>query len=286
MKKLCSIFLFVAFVLSFIVPAYSADITNGLNDAYIGATTPAVTGKIVDAHIRVLEFVLISRMTVAQKQNFVKAVTNELKTMDTDQLNDFIGVLDLVDSLNKLTSKDAEPVRQLLEKDFYYTAKALEKEKDLAAVQYLKIRENLGKRVVSYGDTYITRQSIEALSEYLAFVANTKNPVWPNDLTTNATAMRVRTNFAKYTEDERSALEDFQLTWYLIRAAWQTATPAQKATWQKKFDKLGLKPGADVTSANIKAAINHEVYADMLDFATKSGIEALEWSPKTTAQVW
>ncbi len=286
MKNFSLLFVLFAFVFSCIAPVFSADVNNGLNDAYIGSSNPAVTGKIVDYHIRILEYVLISRMTLAQKQVYLKAITDEIKQMDSDQLNDFISVTELVDSLNKLTPKDAEPVRQLLEKDFYYTAKALEKQKDLAAVQYLKIRDNLGKRVVGYGDIYVTRQSIEALAEYLAFVANTKNPIWPNELAINTAAMRVRTNFAKYTDEERSILEDFQLTWYLIRAAWQTANANQRAAWQKNFDKIGLKPGADVTSANIKAAINTEVFGDMLDFATKSGIEALEWSGKTTASIW
>lgn len=286
MKNLSTIVLFIAFVLSCIVPAYSADINNGLNDQIVSPTVPAITGKAVDGQIRVLEFVLGSRMTLAQKQIFVKAIIDESKTMSPDQLNDFLEVNGLVDSLNQLSRQDAEPVRQLLEKDFYLTAKALENQKDLAASQYLRLRENLGKKIVGFGETYVTRQSIEAFAEYLAFVANTKNPVWPNELSINATAMRVRTNYGKYTEEEREALEDFQLTWYLIRAAWQTADAKQKAAWQKNFDKLGLKPGVDVTSDNIKAALNTDVYADMLDFATNKGIEAIEWSPKTTAYIW
>lgn len=286
MKKLSIMFFFIAFIFSCMVPAYSADVNNGLNDAILSPTTPAITGKAVDSHIRVLEFVIRSRMTLAQKQVFVKAIIDESKTMDTDQLNEFLEVNDLVDSLNQLTPQDAEPIRQLLEKDFLMTAKSLVDQKDLAATQFLKIRENLGNKVVAAGDVVITRQSIEAFAEYLAFIANTKNPVWPNELSMNATAMRVRTNFAKYTEDEKAALEDFQLTWYLIRAAWQTADSKQKAIWQKKFNKIGLKPGVDVTSDNIKAAIDVDVYGDMLDFATKQGIEAIEWSPKTKAYIW
>ena len=286
MKNLGTIFLCIALVLSFVIPVNAADVNNGLNDQIVSQTTPAITGKAVDGQIRVLEFVLGSRMTLAQKQVFVKAIIDESKTMTTDQLEDFLGVNELVDSLNKLNRQDAEPVRELLEKDFLMTAKALEKQKDLAATQFLKFKENLEKRVVSFGNTNVTRQSIEAFAEYLAFIANTKNPIWPNELSTNATAMRVRTNFAKYTEDEREALEDFQLTWYLIRAAWQTANAKQKEVWQKNFNKIGLKPGADVTSDNIKAALDIDIYADMLDFATKNGIEAIEWSPKTTAYIW
>ena len=286
MKNLKLMVLFVAFVLCCFAPVFSADVNNGINEKYISETTPAITGKVVDSHIRVMEFVVGTRMTVAQKQIFVKAIVDESKNMDEEQMNDLLEVVGLAESLNKLNNADAEPVRQLLEKDFDATVASLEGQNDLAANQYKKIKENLVKKVVSNSEVSVSRQSVEALAEYLAFVANTKNPVWPNELTIDATAMRVRTGFANYTEDEKNALEDFQLTWYLIRAAWQNADAKHRAEWQKEFDKLGLKPGADATSANIKAAISTEVYGDMLDYATQMGIEPIEWSNKTTALIW
>lgn len=286
MKKLSIMVLFIAFILSCFAPVYSADINNGINDKYFGETNPVITGKSVDCQIRIMEFVVGTRMTVAQKQVFVKAIIDESKNMDEEQLNDFLDVVGLAESLNKLSNQDAEPVRQLLEKDFDATVAALEGQNDLAAIQYKKLKDNLTKIVVSNKEVKVTRQSVEALAEYLAFVANPSNPVWPNDLTVDATAMRIRTGFAKYTEDEKSALEDFQLTWYLIRAAWQNADAKQKAAWQKDFAKLGLKPGADVTSANIKAAINTDVYSDLLDYATRLKIEPIEWSANTTALIW
>lgn len=286
MKKLNIMFLLFVFVLISFAPVFSADVNNGLNDKFIGETNPVITGNAVDCHIRVLEFVLGTRMTVAQKQVFVKAIIDETKNMDSDQVMDFLEVVGLADSLNKLNNTEAEPIRQLLLSDFEATVKALEGQNDLAANQYKKVKDNLSRTVVGDKETSVSRQSIEALAEYLAFVANTKNPIWPNDMAIEATAMRVRTAFNSYTKDEREALEDFQLTWYLVRAAWQNADSNQKIAWQKEFDKLGLKPGADATSANIKAAINVEVYGDMLDFATKLGIEPVEWSVKTTAHVW
>lgn len=286
MKKLNIMFLFVAFIFTCFAPLYSADVNNGLNDKFIGETSPAITGQSVDCHIRVLEFVLGTRMTVTQKQVFVKAIIDETRNMDSEQIYEFLNVVGLADSLNKLSANDSEPIKQLLQKDFEATVAALQGENDLAANQYTKLKNNLSKTVVGDKNVTVSRQSIEALAEYLAFVANTQNPIWPNDISIEATAMRVRTGFDGYTQEEKEALEDFQLTWYLIRAAWQTADSNQKILWQNEFNKLGLKPGIDATSANIKAAINIEVYGDMLDFATKSGIEPIEWSTKTNAHIW
>lgn len=285
MKNLSKIFILVAFILScFVVNA--ADVNNGLNDKIIGETNPAITGQAVDCHIRILEFVLGTRMTVAQKQVFMKAIENQIKDMDQEQLNDFLDAIGLADSLNQLNNMDAEPIRQLLEKDFNATAAALEGSNDIAATQYKKLQANIAEKVITTREVTVTRQSLEAFAEYIAFVANTSNPIWPNELSINTTSMRIRTAFANYTEDEKAALEDFQLTWYLIRAAWQTGSKEQRAAWQKEFNKLGIKPGVDVTSSAIKAALSTDVYADMLDFATQSGIEAIEWSTRTKAQIW
>lgn len=285
MKKLGFIFIIAAFIFSCFT-SYAADVNNGLNDRFVGNTKPVITGKTVDYHIRVLEFVLGTRMTLAQKQIFMKAIEEESKNMDTEQLTNLADVNELADSLNLLSDEDAEPIRQLLERDFNATVASLEGQNDLAANQYKNVRANLAEKIVETRGVTVTRQSVEAFAEYLAFVADTKKPIWPGELSKDATIMRIKTNFAKYTEDERAALEDFQLTWYLIRAAWQTADVKTKARWQKSFDKLGLKPGKDVTSANIKAALSTEVYTDLLDFATQAGIEPIEWSAKTKASIW
>lgn len=286
MKKLSLMFVIMAFVFSCFTSVYAADVNNGLNDQFIGESKPAITGKAVDCHLRVLEFVLATRMTLAQKQAFVKAVVDESRNMTTDQIDDFMDAIGLADSLNQLSEADAEPIRQMLEKDFNATIVALDGQNDLAAITFNKIKAAMANKVIATKEVTVSRQSLEAFAEYLAFLADTKNPVWPNDLSTDATIMRVKANFSKYTEEEKAALEDFQLTWYLIRAAWQSATKEQRAAWQSDFDKIGMKRGVDATSANIKAALSTDVYADLLDFATKAGIEPIEWSPKTTGLIW
>lgn len=286
MKKLSLMFVIMAFVCSCFASVYAADVNNGLNDQYIGESKPAISGKAVDCHLRVLEFVLATRMTLAQKQAFVKAVSDESRNMTTDQIDDFMDAVGLADSLNQLSDEDAEPIRQMLEKDFNATVAALDGQNDLAAITFNRIKAAMAEKVISSKDVNVTRQSLEAFAEYLAFLANTQNPAWPNELTTNATIMRVKAGFNNYTEDEKAALEDFQLTWYLIRAAWQSATKEQRAAWQADFNKVGIKSGVDATSANIKAALSTEVYADLLDAATKAGIEPIEWSSKTTALIW
>ena len=284
MKKFSVALLFVTFLL-LAANVGAADINSGLNDEVIVAGDPPLTGYAFDCHIRILEFVLGTRMTVAQKGNFLEAVKKEYATMDKEDRENFLMVVELVDSLSQLDEEDQEPIRRDLEKDFQ--ASAVELTDDAAAQQYAKLQNESFKLVVDQTDYNVTNQSVEALAEYLAFISQPDNPAWPDEKVNDAIKVRVKAGFASFNEEERNALDDFQLSWYLIRAAWQgTTDSAKKDAWRKKFAKLGLKAGEIPEVAKIKAAVSTDIYGDLLDTATRLGIEPLEWSASTSIKVW
>ncbi|GAB1351524.1 hypothetical protein MASR1M12_02540 [Erysipelotrichia bacterium] len=284
MKRLSITFL-VTFCMFLTVFAGAADVNTGLNDDVIVAGEPPVTGYVIDCHNRILEFVLGTRMTVAQKEAFLNAITAEVSGMAREDRDNFVQVIELVDSLSQLGEEDQEEIRQDLEKDFLESAAALTD--DAAAKQFLALKNDSFKLVVDQAEFNVTNQSVEALSEYLAFVANPEKPVWPDAKAIDAIKIRVKAGFAALKDEERQALDDFQLTWYLIRAAWQgTADVAKKDAWRKGFAALGLKAGEVPEVNQIKAAISTDVYGDMLDAATQMGVEPLEWSASTTQKIW
>lgn len=284
MKKKSVVFLFVAFL--FLVSfAGAADINIGLNDEVIVAGDPSLTGYAFDCHIRVLEFVLGTRMTVSQKGNFLEAVKKEYADMDREDRENFLMVVELVDSLSQLEEEDQESIRRDLEKDFQASASGLTD--DSAAQQYARLQNESFKLVVDQADYNVTNQSVEALAEYLAFIAQPENPIWPDEKTNDAIKVRVKAGFASFNDEERAALDDFQLSWYLIRAAWQgTEDKAKKDAWRKKFAGVGLQAGEIPEVAKIKAAVSTDVYGDLLDTATRMGVGPLEWSASTSIKVW
>jgi len=284
MKKLSITLLFSAFMF---VAAFvgAADMATGLSDGLIVAGEPPIHGYAIDCHIRVLEFVLGTRMTIAQKDAFMNAMVKECETMSKEDREDFLQVIELADSLSQLGAEDQESIRQDLEKDFMEGA--VELNDDAAAQQFLALKNESFKLLVDQVDFNVTNQSVEALAEYLAFVAQPDQPVWPDAKTIDSIKVRVKAGFASLTADERNALDDFQLTWYLIRAAWQgTADAAKKDAWRKSFAAVGLKSGEAPEVAKIKTAISTEVYGDLLDSATQMGVAPLEWSASTSIRIW
>ncbi len=284
MKKLSITLFFSAFMfLAAFVGA--ADIATGLSDGLIVAGEPPINGYAIDCHIRVLEFVLGTRMTVSQKETFMNAMVKECETMSKEDRESFLQVVELVDSLSQLGEEDREEIRQDLEKDFMEGA--VELNDDTAAQQFLKLKNESFKLLVEQADYNVTNQSIEALAEYLAFIAQPDQPIWPDAKTIDAIKVRVKAGFASLSVDERNALDDFQLTWFLIRAAWQgTSDAAKKDAWRKSFAAVALKSGEAPEVAKIKTAISTEVYGDLLDSATQMGVAALEWSASTSIRIW
>lgn len=284
-KRNVALFLAVAFMLVLSTFAGAADITTGINDEVVVAGEPPVSGYAVDCHIRLLEFVLGTRMTVAQKETFLKAIKDECAQMNQEDRESFLQAIELVDSMAEMDAEQHETVRKVLEKDFQEGAAELTD--DPAAQQYLKLQNESFKPAIEQKNYNVTNQSLEAFAEYLAFIAQPDQPTWFDAKTIDAINVRVKAGFAAFSEDERQALDDFQLTWYLIRAAWQgVADAAKKDAWRKSFAAIGVKAGETPDSDKIKAALSTDVYADLLDEATRLGIKPLEWSASTTIRIW
>lgn len=284
-KYLVALFLVVSCMLTLASYAGAADINPGINDDVVVAGEPPISGYAVDCHIRLLEFVLGTRMTVAQKESFLTAIKDECSQMGKDDRENFMQAIELVDSMAEMDAEQHETVRKVLEKDFQEGAATLTD--DPAAQQYLKLQNDSFKLAIEQKNYNVTNQSLDAFAEYLAFIAQPDKPIWPDAKAVDAINVRIKAGFAAFTEDERQALDDFQLTWFMVRAAWQgTTDAAKKDAWRKSFAAVGLKAGETPDSDKIKAALSTDVYADLLDGATIMGIQPLEWSASTTIRIW
>lgn len=273
-----------ALILSFTGISYAADVNNGINDSVVVSGTPAITGEAVDCQLRLIEFALETRLTISQKNTFLKAIKAEGITMDSEARADFLEAVSLVDSLNQLEVEDQEEIRAMLQEDFKKTS--IETKGDPAADLYRYVLTDSNVSVIKIGEVNVTKQAVEAFAEYLAFLADTANPTWYNKRDIAIIETKVKTAYASLSDEERETLENFHYTWYLVRAAWQSASAAVRIAWQRQFKTVGIKPANVPSVNNIKAALNVKIYGDLLDKATIDGIEPIEWSPKTKIRVW
>jgi hypothetical protein len=100
---------------------------------------PPITMRAAQCHIGLIEFVLGTRLTVAQKDTFLEAIKTECATMSKQDKNNFLSACELVDSMQSMDQNGLNAVKAILQKDFEESAASLPD--DPAAVLYLKIKK-------------------------------------------------------------------------------------------------------------------------------------------------
>jgi hypothetical protein len=257
----------------------------GAVDEIIVGGRPPITMKAVDCHIRLIEFVLDTRLTVAQKDAFLNAIKNECAQMPPADRNNFLSACELVDSMSEMEANGHQAVKFVLQKDFADSATSLPE--DPAAVLYLQVDKDGRQPAISVNNNIITEQSLAAFIEYLEFLADHKRSV----SFSRATKGRIKGTLQRYyqslKEVEQACLDDFQLTWYMIRAGWQlTDDFIKKQRWQSAIEKAEISENNSYEFEKIRAALNPEVYGEMLDAAARAGAEPLEWVATNSLNIW
>jgi hypothetical protein len=276
MRKFISLFLVFAFLIG------SAGFAG---EKVIVPGNPPITMKAVFCHMRLIEFVLETRLTVAQKDRFLDAIKKECAQMPEQDRNNFLSACELVDSMALMEPAGHEAVKFVLKQDFESSAKSLPD--DPAAVLYLELQQKAASEAVKVKDHIITRQSLAAFIEYLEFIANPENPQKFSEKTASAVKKSLADNILKLGEAEQAVLDDFQLTWFMIRAGWQKMTDqARKAALKKSFKDIGLNEYNAFELTKLSRVLSSETYADLLDEAARQGIEPAGWSADSSADLW
>ena len=279
MKKVLPITLLLVIVLMFTGFSIHAE------EKVLVPGEPPITSFAVDCHARLLEFVLSTRLTVAQKDSFLAAVTEECAGMTKEDKENFLEAVVLVNSLPELDEEQLDEIQADLEKGYQETA--AEVPEDVAAQLFVRLQKESLIQVLEDGEILITVQALDGFAEYLAFLAKPDQPVYYDATATAAITDTVVKNFATMSNEEKAALEDFHVTWYMIRAAWQnTEDKNKKDAWLKAFVSCGIKAGEVPDLTRIKAALSDKIYGEMLDEASKMGVEPFEWAASMTVRVW
>ncbi len=279
MKRLLPVALLIVLALLF------TGVTLWADEKIIVAGEPPITAFAVDCHIRLFEFVLNTRMTVAQKDAFLEEITKECSDMSTEEKADFLEAVALTASLGKLGEEDLEEIQAELAEDF--AKAAAEEPEDAASQLFMRLQNESSRKLFEEGEIIISVQAVDGFIEYLAFLAQPDQPMWFDASATASIKDTLLHNFTGMSKAEKEALEDFHAGWYMIRAAWQNVEDqTKKDAWRKLFAGCGIKGGLAPDITMIKAALAAKIYGEMLDEATSYGIEPYEWAAEAAVRVW
>ncbi len=246
---------------------------------------PPITMRAADCHMRLIEFVLETRMTVAQKNAFLDAIKSECTQMSEEDRQGFLSALELAESMEQMEAAGHDAVKFVLKKDFEETATSLPG--DPAANLYRQLKNKIVEPMVKVQENVITSQSFAALVEYLQFIASPHKPIEFSEASKAELKKVLEEYYLKLDENEQALLDQFELTWYMIRAGWQNISDKQKKnSAEKEMQKTNLKPGQSLDLKKLKDCFSPEIYGDLIDEAAKLGFEPNEWSVGQKLTVW
>ncbi len=251
---------------------------------------PAITQRAVDCHIKLMEFVLNTRLTVGQKNSFFRSIKSECVSMSKEERESFLQACELVDSMAAMDDRQREVVKRVLEQDFQESALSLPH--DPAAQLYLKLYKEAGRMLFEFEiekgqeKEGLTSQSFEAIVEYLGFVASPEDPIKMTIRQRVNTQEMIEKIFKQLSEDERQTLDEFQNTWFMLRAGWKVASRKSRETFKTYFEKCHLNIAAGVTPESFRKAISADLFGNLLDLAAKNGFDPTEWTPEQSIRVW
>lgn len=255
-------------------------------DEYVVEGEHPLTWSAIDAQIKIVEFVLQTRLTVRQKNMFLAAIKAELEDIDEQGYENLSGAVELVENLNVLDEEIRTQVRHDLKEQFVNVAEQMPD--DPAARLFTNLRTDANQPTIRTEEDNITRQAAMAFVEYLAFVANPDDPDWYGPGALRQIVKSLQENFESLDEDQKAVLDDFQLNWYMVRAGWEALAenPQMRAQIKKTFSDCGITPGEVPSFSSIEKALRTDTYADLLDIAVYSNALPIEWTVGPAFRVW
>ena len=255
------------------------------SDQIIVQGNPPITMKAAQCHMRLIEFVLGTRLTAAQKDAFLDAIKKECTQMPETDRQNFLSAVELASSMDSMEPSGHEAVKFVLKKDFEDTAASLPD--DPAAVLFLKIKSEISTPRIKMKEEAITRQSFAALVEYLQFLGNPDQPVKLSESALASLEKALQNGYSMLSDDEQAVLDEFELTWFMIRAGWQNCPDSKiKDNSRNEMQKLQIDAGTEFELKKIKAFLSPDIYGDLIDTAAKLDFEPSEWTVNQYREVW
>jgi len=254
--------------------------TGPLPDVIVPGKPPITCWAVYD-HVRLMEFVLGTRLTTGQKEVFLATLKKECAGMDGVGRAAFLEARELVASMATMAPDQREIVREVLREDFENTAG--EDASDPAAQLYTQVRDGVSKTIASQGSYTVTLQALEAFSEYVGFARAPEKPEKLSGRERDGLMRALTDGFSKLPEASRTGLNGFDRTWYLLKAGWLAADDATRTRW-----KAGLKESADgaVSGKGIGMAIDLKLWQELKDVAAKAGETPDGWTATPALIVW
>lgn len=248
---------------------------------------PPITLEVAKAHIRLMEFVLATRLTTKQKDVFIDLVKKECAEMDRSERGEFIQAMDLLNSMLPMSGPQLDSVREILRADFEQSAD--EVGDDPAAKLFFEVTGATQKKIAESPNFALSTQAFAAFVEYLEFCKGLpQSPAPLSDADKAKLQKSLESGFNALSDPLKATLSGFDRTWHVIKAAWKEAGSEARGKWQKSLQQPLSASGSTplFESAWLGAGIQPGLWQEMASAAFLLGESETAWIATKPVDVW
>lgn len=240
---------------------------------------PPLTRHALDETIDFLEWLMHSPLTEAQKLTVEAEVRGYWQKKSQTDMDDIRELLEGREQLAKMKAEERELARQAVLQE---ALKQWREEKDSPSARMLLEIHAAAHQPIAKGTPPLTRQAVDAFSEFLYFAAGktagvTASP--PKDVK-DKLAGEVAAGYAAMPAEQRELIAGMPLTWAALRVAWPDLSEAERKSyvdsWRKSEALAALGRQLQASSASKLGELQARLQAQQATFTMMSNIMRMQ----------
>jgi hypothetical protein len=248
---------------------------------------PPITFSGVMAHIRLIEFVLNTRLTTAQKNTFRDTIVREITDMNEQDRKDFLQAEQLLGSMRSMKEFELKAVYDVLRAD--YEDSAGTDPEDHSGRLFLEVMKNHQDHLAEGNNAVFSRQALLAFFEYLEMLASAA-PSLREIPAQQATDVEnaFQKNFPLLSETDQETLNAFDRRWHVIKAAWAGADAGRRQNWLPTLTAPFIAtPALDLNAKEfLEKVAGTATWKEMASFAATLGETETGYYATPSLVVW
>lgn len=257
-----------------------------INEVIVPGKVPICLSALF-SHIRLIEFVLETRLTTSQKDRFREVMETECAKMDDQERLEFLQGEQLFKSMTTMKEYEIRAIKDVLAADYESTAD--ETEGDPSAQLFKEVMAAVSDFLTESEEYHFSRQAFNGFVEYIEFVNGLPGP--PKKLAdkfVEQLEVSLKRQFPKLSELGQEKLNGFERRWHVFKAAWMAADSAKKTLWIVNVRKpFTATPTVSIGEEEfLYRVLETHVWEEMASFAASLGETETGWIGKEQLPVW
>jgi hypothetical protein len=236
------------------------------------AGNPPLTTELLEKATGFFEWLLDAQLTREQRREFQESLAKSWTERKQDEIQSTVTVVQFSDRLNRMSPKDREAYRQVLQGKFL--AEMRTQPGSMLARWVLNIYDS-AHNPIAPGNPPLTRQMVDAYAEVVGFMLREsmgKQYFAANRVFKDALSQSLIAQYSRLAPQQQAALGQVPGIWAIIQARWPARPEAEKQSLRNQW-RISLQQIVNAAAQSAPAANQAQASSGSLDQMVNKEIE-------------